>query len=386
MIASLQALLVHGPLSVTCPCLVPAARIMSSPALLAASAPSLASASAPSVPSSSATPILPRSSIVLASYNPQWVILRKLCTLELFTANRLQALQHVRYEEVRNLLQSLIQESRNGTQAVELGEAFIVMNAESLSRVLHSKTLAERRKLMKTSKADDLPKDLLQVLLSREETDQRTCGDQSELLSIKEIKGTILEVLSAGILTTALTLEWAMAELFRNPRCLKKLQHEIDDIMAKEDDHFITDEDISKLPYLEKVVKEVLRLHPAVPLMFPHVANEAVKLDKYTLSAGTLVYVNVWAIGRDPDVWENAEEFFPERFDGKDLDVKGQHYDLLPLDQGGGTFEWELPDGQTHVDVDMSEQRGISSIRTMPLLAIPKPLQLAPLALGGRPR
>ncbi|KAI5065589.1 hypothetical protein GOP47_0020284 [Adiantum capillus-veneris] len=220
-----------------------------------------------------------------------------------------------------------------------------------------------------------------------------------QVLSLKHRQCLAQEVLSAGIITTALTLEWAMAELFRNPRCLKKLQHEIDDIMAKEGDHFITDGDISKLPYLEKVVKEAFRLHPAAPLLLPRLASEAVKMDKYTLPAGALLLVNVWAIGRDPNAWENAEEFLPERFDGKDMDVKGRHYDLLPFGSGRRvcpglrlalsvlhvtlvnlvrTFEWELPNGQTHMDIDMSEQRGIGSIRTMPLLAIPKPRQLTP--------
>ncbi|KAI5065028.1 hypothetical protein GOP47_0019723 [Adiantum capillus-veneris] len=188
----------------------------------------------------------------------------------LFTANRLQAHQHLRYEEVRNLLQSLCKESHHGTQAVDLGKTFVTMIANSLSRAVHSKTLAkvdghafpsmlkeqeklfaptrgdflpwlrlldlprkwtmrnyhkrvgkiieamvsQRRQLMKSCKTDDLPKDLLQALLSREATDQNK--SDNELLTINGIKGTILDVLSTGIHTTALTLEWAMAQLLRN--------------------------------------------------------------------------------------------------------------------------------------------------------------------------
>ncbi|MCO5612095.1 hypothetical protein L7F22_066357, partial [Adiantum nelumboides] len=254
--------------------------------------------------------------------------------------------------------------------------------------------VSQRRQLMKSSKADDLPNDLLQALLSREAIDQEQSDDQDELLTTKEIKGTIFDILSAGTHTIALTLEWTMAELLRNPDCLKKLQNEIDDMMAKEGDHFITDEDLPKLPYLEKVVKEAFRLHPSVPLLIPRISNEAVKVDKFTLPTGTLVFLNVWAIGRDPDVWENAEEFLPDRFDGKDMDVKGQHYGLLPFGKGRRvcpglrlalsvlhvtlanlirTFTWELPYGQTTMDVDMSEQRGFTTVRLTPMVAIPKP-------------
>ncbi|MCO5592020.1 hypothetical protein L7F22_046014 [Adiantum nelumboides] len=388
--------------------------------------------------------------LTFSRYTPRWAMLRKLCNLELFTAKRLQALQPLRYKEVHNLLQSLLQESHHGTQPVNLAQSFLLMNSNSLGRALHSEPIPEvgghvfyrmlkeqerfitptigdllpwlklldlprkqrmrkhhghvdkiietmvsqRRQLMKSSKADDLPNDLLQVLLSREAIDQEQSDDQDELLTTKEIKGAVFDMLSAGTHTIALTLEWTMAELLRNPNCLKKLQNEIDDMMAKEGNHFITDEDIPKLPYLEKVVKEVFRLHPSVPLLIPRISNEAVKIDKFTLPAGTHVFVNVWAIGRDPDVWENAEKFLPERFDGKDMDVKGQHYDLLPFGAGRRvclglrlalsvfhvtlanlirTFEWELPYGQTPMDVDMSEQRGFTTVRLTPMVAIPKP-------------
>ncbi|KAI5068245.1 hypothetical protein GOP47_0016590 [Adiantum capillus-veneris] len=387
-------------------------------------------------------------SIMFTSYNPRWALLRKLCALELFTTKRLQALQHLRNEEVHCLVESLLQHSCGGTQAVELGQFFSVMLCNTMSRMLHSKTLADvggqgfsavlkeqereiaptigdfvpwlsfldlprkramkrlhdhsdkiietmlsqRRQLMKSTPADELPQDFLQVLLSREANNYDQSVDEDELLTFKEIKGTIYDVLGAGTHTTSLALEWAIAELIRNPVCLQKLCNEIDTAMGQGTDQFVTDDDLPKLPYLEKVVKEVLRLHPSAPL-FPRLTSEAVKVDKYLLPANTLVFVNVWAIGRDPAVWQNAEEFCPERFDGKDIDVKGQHYDLIPFGSGRRVcpgarlalsvlhvtlanlvkaFDWELPDGQSHMDMDMSEQRGITSMRATPLLAIPK--------------
>lgn len=50
---------------------------------------------------------------------------------------------------------------------------------------------------------------------------------------------------------------------------------------------------------------------------------------------GAHVLVNVWAMGRDLDLWgKNAKEFVPERFVGNDIDIKGQHFELVPF--GGG--------------------------------------------------
>lgn len=80
---------------------------------------------------------------------------------------------------------------------------------------------------------------------------------------------------------------------------------------------------MQNLPYLESIVKETMRLHPISPLLAPRLCREDVSTGKYDIPAGTRVLVNVWAIGRDPTVWESPHEFRPERFLGTSIDIKG---------------------------------------------------------------
>ncbi|MCE3216930.1 hypothetical protein HAX54_009487 [Datura stramonium] len=71
--------------------------------------------------------------------------------------------------------------------------------------------------------------------------------------------------------------------------------------------------DFSKLPYLQCVAKEALRLHPPTPLMLPHKASVSVKIGGYDIPKRSIVHVNIWAIARDPAVRKDPLEFRPER-------------------------------------------------------------------------
>lgn len=72
----------------------------------------------------------------------------------------------------------------------------------------------------------------------------------------------------AGIDTGAINMIWAMTELARNPKLMKKVQSEIRDNLGNNKET-ITEEDIDKVPYLKMVIKETFRLHHAVPLLLP---------------------------------------------------------------------------------------------------------------------
>ncbi|CAL9217273.1 unnamed protein product, partial [Arabidopsis halleri] len=133
----------------------------------------------------------------------------------------------------------------------------------------------------------------------------------------------------AGTDTNSSTVEWAMAELLRNPKTMTKVQDDINRVIGQNGD--FQESDISKLPYLEAVVKETFRLHPAAPFLFPRKADTDVEIFGFTVLKDSQVLVNVWAIGRDPNVWENPTQFEPERFLGKEIDVKGTYYELTPF-------------------------------------------------------
>jgi len=102
--------------------------------------------------------------------------------------------------------------------------------------------------------------------------------------------------------------------------------------------------------------------------------------------------VNVWAIGRDPNVWKNPTQFEPERFLGRGIDVKGNHFELIPFGAGRRIcpgmplafrimhlvlasllygFDWEYQNGVVPENVDMNEAFGATLHKAEPLCIVP---------------
>ena len=150
--------------------------------------------------------------------------------------------------------------------------------------------------------------------------------------------------------------------------------------------------DIARLPYLQAVVKETLRLHPAVPLLIPRKASVDVQISGFIVPKGAQVLVNAWAIGRDASTWENPYSFKPERFLGLDVDVKGRNFELIPFGAGRRicpglplairmlhlmlgslikSFDWKLESKVTTENMDMEEKFGITLQKAQPLRVVP---------------
>ncbi|KAF8114465.1 hypothetical protein N665_0037s0041, partial [Sinapis alba] len=127
------------------------------------------------------------------------------------------------------------------------------------------------------------------------------------------IKGIILVMVIAGTNTSAVTLEWALSNLLNHPDVIRKARTEIDKQVGL--DRLIEESDLSELPYLKNIVLETLRLHPATPLLVPHMASEDCKVGSYNMPRNTTLLVNAWAIHRDPNLWYDPDCFKPERFE-----------------------------------------------------------------------
>lgn len=198
---------------------------------------------------------------------------------------------------------------------------------------------------------------------------------------------------SAGTDTISTLLEWEMTELLRHPLVMKKLKDEGKNVAG--DRVHITEEDLDQMPYLMAVVKETLRLHPPIPLLVPRESSQDIQLKGYQVKAGTRVFINAWAIARDPAYWEEPEEFKPERFLNSSVDVKGNDFHLIPFGAGRRgcpgiayamvaneivlanlihQFDWEIPSGFAgEKTLDLSETVGITMHRKSPLMALATP-------------
>ena len=122
------------------------------------------------------------------------------------------------------------------------------------------------------------------------------------------------ELFAAGTDTVSIAITWAMAELIRNPECLKRAQQEIDSVVGGTEPRIVEESDLDQLPFLEAVMKETLRMHPPTGTILPHESREPCKVAGYDLPANTRVYINQWVIDRDENLWELPNEFRPERF------------------------------------------------------------------------
>ncbi|KAI3820714.1 hypothetical protein L1987_08262 [Smallanthus sonchifolius] len=201
------------------------------------------------------------------------------------------------------------------------------------------------------------------------------------------------DVFGAGTDTTFTSLEWAISELLRNPRAMKELQQEARKIGQGRS--MIPEDDISKMPYLKAVLKEALRLHPPAPLLVPHESTKDVKLLGYDIPSGTQVMINAWAIARDPSIWEDPEEFRPERFLNTPTDYKGTHFEFIPFGAGrrlcpGISFAMTINElalanlvykfefaliGEE--GLDMTESNGITVHRKFPILVTSTPYEFS---------
>ena len=145
----------------------------------------------------------------------------------------------------------------------------------------------------------------------------------------------VQDMFGAGVETTSTTLGWAMSELLRHPHAIKKMQEEIDSVVGQH--RKVKESDLATMKYLHCVVKEALRLYPAVPLALPHESLQAVTVGGYYIPKKTTVMVNLWAKGRDPNVWGiDASEFKPERFmEDEHMNLTGQSdFSMIPFSAG----------------------------------------------------
>lgn len=195
----------------------------------------------------------------------------------------------------------------------------------------------------------------------------------------------------AGSETTTSTIEWAMVELFRHPECMQRAKEELNRVIGRK--RKVEEKDMEETPYLQAVVKETLRLHPPIPLLLPRNAMQDTRFMGYVIPKDTQAFVNVWAIGRDLEHWEDALSFKPERFLGSKVEFKGQNFEFIPFGSGRRIcvgisladrivplalaslihyFDWELSENMTPKTIDMNERSGITVRKLIPLKAIPK--------------
>ncbi|OWM66568.1 hypothetical protein CDL15_Pgr013785 [Punica granatum] len=387
------------------------------------------------------------SNITWSEYGPYWRQARKISMMELFSPKRLESYRYIREEEMKAFLHDLFDMrespvtlidhlsdlSLNVISRMVLGKKYTqktdgsIMNPEKFKKMINEVFVLSGglsigdsipwinfldldgyiKRMKAVSKKFDrflehvldehnerergmedyVAKDMVDVLLQ--------LADDPNLevkLERHGVKAFILDFIAGGTDTSAVTVEWAMSELLRKPEIIERATEELNKVIGKE--RWVQETDIVNLPYINAITKEAMRLHPVVPMLIPRLCREDCKIGDYDIPKRTRALVSVWTIGRDPEIWGDPDEFRPERFIWREIDVKGQDIELLPFGSGrrmcpGYTlglkmvhgslanllhgFEWKLPGEMRPGDLDMEEVFGLTTPRKVPLLAVPKP-------------
>nr|BAJ08041.1 flavonoid 3',5'-hydroxylase [Cyclamen graecum] len=387
--------------------------------------------------------------MVFAHYGSRWKLLRKLSNLHMLGGKALEDWAQVRATELGHMLRAMSDSGRR-SEPVVVPEMLAYSMANMIGQVILSRRVFERKgtesnefkdmvvELMTSAGyfniSDFIPSiawmDLqgiergvkflhkkFDVLITKMIEEHKSTAHQrrgkpdfldvvmaqqensgEEKLNLTNIKALLLNLFTAGTDTSSSVIEWSLAEMIQNPKILAHAQEEMDRVIGRE--RRLQESDLSKLPYLQAICKEGFRKHPSTPLNLPRVSSEACEVNGYYIPKNTRLSVNIWAIGRDPDVWENPLEFNPDRFlSGKHakVDPRGNDFELIPFGAGrricAGTrmgivlveyilgslvhsFDWKLPDG---VKLNMDEAFGLALQKAVPLAAIVTP-RLVPSA------
>ncbi|XP_019187201.1 PREDICTED: cytochrome P450 82C4-like [Ipomoea nil] len=211
------------------------------------------------------------------------------------------------------------------------------------------------------------------------------------------IKATVLSMLQDGSETFSVHFAWVLSSLMKNREALERVQEEIEAHVGSE--RWVEDSDIKNLPYLQAVVKETLRIYPPAPFLVPHEAVEDCTIEGYHIPKGTQLYVNVWKLHRDPQIWPDPEKFLPERFLTNAEGIGNRQFQYIPFGFGRRScpgmlyatqithlavarlvqgFDFNTPSNEA---LDMSEGIGITMPRAKPLEVVITPR--LPSALYG---
>ncbi|KAK9114883.1 hypothetical protein Syun_021680 [Stephania yunnanensis] len=362
-----------------------------------------------------------RKGLAFAGYGSYWREIRKLCTLELFTSAKIEMFRPMRREEVGGLVEVVVKGAAEDRRAVCVSEMVEKVVEDMTYRMVFggkddrfhfrpiiNEVLAFAGGFNVGDYVPFLAPFDVQGLLPRMKAASKNFDEVVEKIIEEHIKDakeqngqvrdfidvmlSLMESNSMKQVQFVNVVNWAFAELLRHPKLMKRVQDELRDVVGM--DRMVEETNLPKLNYLNMVIKETMRLHPVVPLLIPHESTEDITINGYFLPKKSRVIVNVWTIGRDPNAWsEDAEEFNPDRFIGIDIDFVGSHeFQLIPFGSGRRScpgmqlglvevqlilaqllhcFNWELPDGASPSDLDMSEKFNLTMARASSLHCIP---------------
>ncbi|CAL5405388.1 unnamed protein product [Camellia sinensis] len=314
--------------------------------------------------------------IAFAPYGENWRQIWKICTLELLSAKRVQSFRSIREEESSNFIRWIASKRAAFGNETKDQESYMSIMEETVKAAAGFNI------------ADFYPSAEWLHLIS---------GIKSKIEKLQKEADRILgNIINEHIASKATETDTAMSEMMKNARIMRKAQAKVRQVFNGKGK--VNETGIQELNYLKLVIKETLRLHPALPLLLPRECGERCEINGYEIPVKTKVIINAWAIGRDPNYWSDPECFRPERFFDSSIDFKGNNFEFIPFGAGRRIcpgmafglanvemplaqflyhFDWKLPGGMNQEELDLTEAFNVTVRRKedLNLIAVPyKPI------------
>ncbi|XP_003508847.1 cytochrome P450 2D20-like [Cricetulus griseus] len=172
------------------------------------------------------------------------------------------------------------------------------------------------------------PRHLTDAFLSEVE---KAKGNPESSFNDENLRMVVVDLFTAGIVTTSTTLSWALLLMILHPDVQSRVQQEIDDVIGKVRHPEMADQ--ARMPYTNAVIHEVQRFGDIVPVNLPHMTSRDVEVQGFLIPKGTTLLTNLSSVLKDETVWEKPFHFHPEHF----LDAQGcfvKHEAFMPFSAG----------------------------------------------------
>ncbi|XP_050874735.1 isoleucine N-monooxygenase 1 [Lathyrus oleraceus] len=208
------------------------------------------------------------------------------------------------------------------------GHKGMVKDALKIMNKYHDSLIEERIKQWNDG-SKNIEEDLLDVLISLKDV------NNNPLLTIKEVKAQIIELMMAMIDNPSNTVEWTLTEMLNQPVLFEKAIEELDNIVGK--DRLVQESDIPNLKFLKACAREAFRLHPMFAFNPPHLSTNDTRVGNFLIPKGSHVLLGRTGLGRNPKVWTEPYKFQPERHlknDGYDISLTEPNLKFISFSTG----------------------------------------------------